>query len=510
MSNRYLIPGYHSNPNDTLHKGGRDAPNAPLHEIEKNLLAYLGTFLRQAEEEIENKYSIKKDDTSLWPVDDIKKAWGKTQRMNLPHENNRREHWSVVIILQMLLKKESEYDATNTQSELKEDLTGSNSYDCPAETQHYSGDSADNIPEETKPRKRGNRAGKDSENSENDKTESKRSNIAADNASEKSSSDSVPQGIYIPLTKFSISDKQPPIQKQKDRLKFIDGEPKFHNQNENRYELFVRTSSVVKYDNEKLNAAWVFEKLNNQTINGPANSNYKFCFDESTNKNHRAPKSLGPYSDTDYDRGHLAAAANHKWCQEANDDTFFLSNIVPQHKDLNRGKWKRLEELCRQYVQDEDYSNAYIYTGPLYCPEKYLTEKGITEEANVEKEKKKKEKIMRDFMSKFGKALPTHFFKVIILEKKDGERELKCYEISNEGKEEQQKPNEAEEEQKQQQQKIKQKIKSIEEDLIKFSTNIDSIETDSGLTFTEKNPKILREEEKEVTDMTDKMAACNI
>lgn len=31
-----------------------------------------------------------------------------------------------------------------------------------------------------------------------------------------------------------------------------------------------------------------------------------------------------------FDRGHLAAAANHKWSQKAMDDTFYLSNVAPQ------------------------------------------------------------------------------------------------------------------------------------------------------------------------------------
>ena len=31
-----------------------------------------------------------------------------------------------------------------------------------------------------------------------------------------------------------------------------------------------------------------------------------------------------------FDRGHLAAAANHKWSQKAMEDTFYLSNVAPQ------------------------------------------------------------------------------------------------------------------------------------------------------------------------------------
>lgn len=43
---------------------------------------------------------------------------------------------------------------------------------------------------------------------------------------------------------------------------------------------------------------------------------------------HRATN--GDYRGSGFDRGHLAAAANHKWSQKAMEDTFYLSNVAPQ------------------------------------------------------------------------------------------------------------------------------------------------------------------------------------
>nr|XP_055069018.1 putative uncharacterized protein DDB_G0271606 [Misgurnus anguillicaudatus] len=205
------------------------------------------------------------------------------------------------------------------------------------------------------------------------------------------------RGIYIPLSEFTnlslITNHNDTNIKQKNtrpkeekRLVLIDGEPTFQNQ-DNDQNLSGKTSQVVQYDNETNNAALLFEILNKETIKGPAvQSTYRL---------------------------------DHKWCQKARDDTSLLSNIASQHEDLNQEKLKDLEELCRLYVQDKDYSKAYIYTGPLYHTKKDITKK----------EKKKIEE-----RSKNGKALPTYFFKIIILEKNNGERKLKCYEIPNEGK----------------------------------------------------------------------------
>lgn len=43
---------------------------------------------------------------------------------------------------------------------------------------------------------------------------------------------------------------------------------------------------------------------------------------------HRATNA--DYRGSGFDRGHLAAAANHKWSQKAMEDTFYLSNVAPQ------------------------------------------------------------------------------------------------------------------------------------------------------------------------------------
>lgn len=43
---------------------------------------------------------------------------------------------------------------------------------------------------------------------------------------------------------------------------------------------------------------------------------------------HRATSA--DYKRSGFDRGHLAAAANHKLSQKAMEDTFYLSNVAPQ------------------------------------------------------------------------------------------------------------------------------------------------------------------------------------
>ncbi len=79
--------------------------------------------------------------------------------------------------------------------------------------------------------------------------------------------------------------------------------------------------------------------------------------------------TLDDYKNSGYDRGHLAAAANHKHDQAAMCETFLLSNIAPQvGANFNRGIWNDVERLVYTLL-DSRYTDVYVCTGPLYLPD---------------------------------------------------------------------------------------------------------------------------------------------
>ena len=53
------------------------------------------------------------------------------------------------------------------------------------------------------------------------------------------------------------------------------------------------------------------------------------------------------YSNTVYDKGHLAPAAAFSCTKEMLRETFFYFNSALQHQSLNRGVWNRLEQFER-------------------------------------------------------------------------------------------------------------------------------------------------------------------
>lgn len=72
---------------------------------------------------------------------------------------------------------------------------------------------------------------------------------------------------------------------------------------------------------------------------------------------------LSDYRNSGYDRGHMAPSADFKWLQEAQDATFFLTNMSPQKSALNTGAWANLEEQCRQWAKRD--SIIVVITGPV-------------------------------------------------------------------------------------------------------------------------------------------------
>lgn len=98
------------------------------------------------------------------------------------------------------------------------------------------------------------------------------------------------------------------------------------------------------------------------------------------------------YTNSGYDRGHLAASANHGTSDETNRATFVLSNAAPQHPALNRGAWKQLEALIRE----KTIRPAVIITAPLYIPDP------------------KANRLVIDTIGDNHVWIPTHFGKAIL------------------------------------------------------------------------------------------------
>lgn len=70
------------------------------------------------------------------------------------------------------------------------------------------------------------------------------------------------------------------------------------------------------------------------------------------------------YKSSGYDRGHLCPAKSMEFSEIAMSESFYMSNMSPQHPSLNRGIWKKLETLERKWVNDLD--SIVIFCGGIF------------------------------------------------------------------------------------------------------------------------------------------------
>jgi endonuclease G len=159
--------------------------------------------------------------------------------------------------------------------------------------------------------------------------------------------------------------------------------------------VIYRTGYVLAYDGKTRNASWVYEELTASSLEGSADrTEFDFMEDPLIPAPLRANKS--DYEGSGFDRGHLRPARNARSSPEAMKDTFYFSNISPQHPQLNRRYWVKLERHIRELTKS--YSKVYVITGPLFMPE-------------LEKDKKKY--VRYQVIGENNVAVPTHYFKVI-------------------------------------------------------------------------------------------------
>jgi len=80
----------------------------------------------------------------------------------------------------------------------------------------------------------------------------------------------------------------------------------------------------------------------------------RFYEEELIPEEYRAEYS--DYTNSGYDRGHMAPDASFDWSIESLEATYSLANIIPQVPEVNRYGWAKLE----QYVRDQAVELGYI------------------------------------------------------------------------------------------------------------------------------------------------------
>jgi endonuclease G, mitochondrial len=126
--------------------------------------------------------------------------------------------------------------------------------------------------------------------------------------------------------------------------------------------LSVKADYVVSYNSGRKVPNWVSWELNTSYFGTAARQN-DFRPDDTLPPN--LPQAqLTDYVGSGFDRGHMCPSADRTLTVADNSQTFYLSNMVPQAANNNRGPWEMLEADARTLAQAG--KELFVISGGVY------------------------------------------------------------------------------------------------------------------------------------------------
>jgi endonuclease G len=126
--------------------------------------------------------------------------------------------------------------------------------------------------------------------------------------------------------------------------------------------LAVKKGYVMSYNGVEGRANWVGWTLQFSDL-GPVERSNRYRQDDNFPRGFKIIDEKD-YRDSGYDRGHLCNSEDRTSSEYLNEETFLMSNMIPQTPELNRGPFKFLEAYCRKLVLKKG-QKLLIYSGGI-------------------------------------------------------------------------------------------------------------------------------------------------
>lgn len=134
--------------------------------------------------------------------------------------------------------------------------------------------------------------------------------------------------------------------------------------------ILERKSYTTSYNKQTRLPNWVaWELTPEKLVERESRKNSKFLPDPDLPQAEAV--TTDDYKGSGWDRGHMCPAGDNRWHWRAMTESFYMTNICPQHHNLNRGDWKELEEDCRRWAQA--WGSIYIVCGPILYRQEHQT-----------------------------------------------------------------------------------------------------------------------------------------
>ncbi|WP_304964448.1 DNA/RNA non-specific endonuclease [Bacteroides acidifaciens] len=133
------------------------------------------------------------------------------------------------------------------------------------------------------------------------------------------------------------------------------------------------TTFSTEYDKSKKHSRWIAFRFDNQTRLQGATRGNEFVSDPSLEQEYQRVQA--DFGRRGYDRGHLCASADRLYLQEANDQTFYYTNMSPQRNNFNTGVWLALEGQVQSWGRSCTASDTlYVVKGGTIDKEEHIKE----------------------------------------------------------------------------------------------------------------------------------------
>lgn len=120
---------------------------------------------------------------------------------------------------------------------------------------------------------------------------------------------------------------------------------------------------AIFYNGGLKHAEWVAFSFDEATAQDNVTRSEAWAVDPLLDAEFRTDNSYHTYDG--FDRGHLCASEDRVFSEEANEQTFYYSNVSPQLNDLNANFWNALEALVRGWGRSvgETFDKVYVAKG---------------------------------------------------------------------------------------------------------------------------------------------------
>ena len=125
----------------------------------------------------------------------------------------------------------------------------------------------------------------------------------------------------------------------------------------------IKKNYAIHYRYDTKTAEYVVEHPTKEAVTGKASRKDDFRPDPAVPVSNQS--QLDDYAGQPYDRGHLVPAGDNTQSADIMSESFFLTNMVPQVPNHNRGIWKQLETQVRNWVIEG--KDVYVISGTTYA-----------------------------------------------------------------------------------------------------------------------------------------------